>query len=321
MSQSYVGKARHFFANEVRDSKGIPKSCHRGKVHCVKWNHSGSRLASVSTDAIAALYSVRSSSETAPLQKELEFTEHSDIIDQCRWKPESDKLLATASRDSTVKLWDARSGSKSIRTIKTSGENINLAWSPNGNEIAVGNNNDVISFIDTRKFEVVNQKKNEILVNEIEWNHSGDLFLLTTGDGFVTVLDYPSLEESVSPLRAHTGCTFCIEFDSKGRYFATGGADALVGLWHATELICLRTIGHAEWPVRAMSFSFDGRLLATASEDTYICINFVDTGELVHKIDTSDGTTAVAWHPNQLLLAFSGEGAATGMISLFGIPK
>jgi hypothetical protein len=46
--------------------------------------------------------------------------------------------------------------------------------------------------------------------------------------------------------------------------------------------------------------------------------NFVETGELVHKIDTSDGTTAVAWHPTQLILAFSGEGGASGMISIFG---
>jgi WD40 repeat protein len=58
-------------------------------------------------------------------------------------------------------------------TLHSAGENINLAWSPNGNEIAVGNSNDVISFIDTRKFEVVNTKSNDVLVNEIEWNHSG----------------------------------------------------------------------------------------------------------------------------------------------------
>mmetsp|Transcript_16857 Transcript_16857/g.43849 ORF Transcript_16857/g.43849 Transcript_16857/m.43849 type:complete len:320 (+) Transcript_16857:332-1291(+) len=313
----YVSQARQFFSNDLRHSKGVAKSCHRGKVHCVKWNNSGSRLATVSTDTIAALWTVRSDS-AVPMQKELEFTEHSDVIDQCRWKAGSDQLLSTASRDGTVKFWDVRAGSKSVATTKTAGENLSLAWSPNGNEVAVGNQNDVISFIDTRKYEVVNKKSCNMLVNEIDWNHAGDLFLLTTGDGFISVLDYPSLDESMSPLRAHTGCTYCLEFDSKERYFATGGADALVGLWHATEMVCLRTIGEAEWPIRAMSFSFDGRLLATASEDTFICINYVDTGELVHKINTAEGTTAVAWHPSQLLLAFSGEGKSTGYVSVFG---
>jgi WD40 repeat protein len=69
---------------------------------------------------------------------------------------------------------------------------------------------------------------------------TGDLFFLTTGDGCVKVLNYPSLEEAGSPLKAHTAAAFCIELDPKGRYFATGGADALVSLWHATELICVR---------------------------------------------------------------------------------
>lgn len=90
-----------------------------------------------------------------------------------------------------------------------------MAWAPNGHEMAVANNNDVISFIDTRKFEVVNKKAFKRLINEVEWNHDGDLFLLTTGDGGVIVLDYPSLEESVPELKAHTGCTFSLSFDPK----------------------------------------------------------------------------------------------------------
>lgn len=314
---SYVSKAKDFFTKTIRDPKGVPKSCHRGKIHGLKWNHSGTRLASVSTDMVVNLYSIRTDS-AVPLQKDVSFNEHTDIVDQCRWKPGSDQLLVTASRDSYVKLWDVRAGSKSTQEIRTNGENINLAWSPNGNEIVVGSNSDVLSFIDVRNFQIVKKKPCDFLVNEIDWNHTGSLLMVTKGDGGVSVFDYPSLEENMRPLRAHTGCTFCIEFDSKGRYFATGGADALVGLWHAQELVCLRTIGDAEWPIRSMSFSFDGRLLATASEDACICINFVDTGELVHKIDTSDGTTGVAWHPTQLLLAFSGDGKDNGVISIFG---
>ena len=36
-----------------------------------------------------------------------------------------------------------------------------------------------------------------------------------------------------------------------------------------------------EWPVRAVSFSFDGRLLASASEDLFIDIADVETGKRV----------------------------------------
>ena len=35
-----------------------------------------------------------------------------------------------------------------------------------------------------------------------------------------------------------------------GRYFATGSADALVSVWDANELACIKTFSRLEWPVR-----------------------------------------------------------------------
>jgi len=63
-----------------------------------------------------------------------------------------------------------------------------------------------------------------------------------------------------------------------------GSADALVSLWDADELACLRTFSRLEWPVRAISFSYDGKLLASASEDTIIDIGHVDSGEKVAEV-------------------------------------
>lgn len=84
------------------------------------------------------------------------------------------------------------------------------------------------------------QKSFEIEINEIKWNHAGDQFLLTTGNGTLNVLEYPTLKEAVPPIPAHTANCICIEYDPKGKYFATGSADALTNIWHASELVCLR---------------------------------------------------------------------------------
>jgi len=56
------------------------------------------------------------------------------------------------------------------------------------------------------------------------------------------------------------------------RYFATGSADTLVGLWDINELICLRTFSRLSWPVRTIGFSYDGEYLAAGSEDDFIDI-------------------------------------------------
>jgi WD40 repeat protein len=53
---------------------------------------------------------------------------------------------------------------------------------------------------------------------------------------------------------------------------AVGSADASVSLWDIQDLICLRTFGELDWPVRTVSFSHDGSLLAMGSEDRVIDI-------------------------------------------------
>lgn len=78
--------------------------------------------------------------------------------------------MATASSDRLVKIFDTRTD-RSNATIETKGElffferivficeilgdNINLAWSPDGTTIAVGNKDDLITFIDVKSSKLV----------------------------------------------------------------------------------------------------------------------------------------------------------------------
>lgn len=141
-------------------------------------------------------------------------------------------------------------------------------------------------------------------MNEIAWNNSSDLFFLTNGMGCVHILSYPTLELQ-HVLKAHPATCICIEFDPTGKYFATGSADALVSLWDANELACLRVLSRLDWPVRTISFSYDGKLLASASEDLLIDIAHTETGEKVADVAVDAATFTVAWHPKQYLLAYA----------------
>lgn len=162
---------------------------------------------------------------------------HTGSVDQLCWHATLPDLLSTASGDKTVRIWDVRAG-KCSTTINTKGENINITWSPDGNTIAVGNKEDLVTFIDTRTHKIRAEEQFNFEVNEIAWNNTSNLFFLTNGQGCIHVLSYPDLELQ-HMLKAHPGTCICIEFDPTGRYFATGSADALVSLWDATELACL----------------------------------------------------------------------------------
>ncbi|XP_054167492.1 THO complex subunit 3-like [Oppia nitens] len=319
MCQYVESVRKHLSANNrVRDL-----SAHSSKVHSVDWNCDGRRLASGSFDKTVSLFALQTQNSDK-LTKEHTFKGHSDSVDQLCWHPNNGDQLATASLDRTVRLWDARS-TKCITTVQTKGENINICWSPDGHTIAVGNKEDWVTFIDTRTHKTVKEQQFKFEVNEISWNNDNDLFFLTSGQGHVHVLSYPALQPQMV-LNAHPATCICIEFDSFGKYFAVGSADAMVSIWDANHLVCLRTMSRLEWPARTISFSYDGQLLASASEDLIIDICYVETGERVTEIQTEAPTFTVAFHPKRYLLAFACDDKDsyqrdTGTVKVFGFPN
>jgi THO complex subunit 3 len=273
---------------------------HNSKIHSIAWNSDGRRLASGSNDKTVAIFTLENKEK---LSKESTFKGHTDPVDQLCWHPDNNDLLATASGDKTVRIYDCRS-SKAVKSIETPGENINICWSPDGRHVAVGNKDDLISFIDTRTFKLSSEKQFKFEVNEISWNRDGDLFFITTGLGTIVMLSWPQLNE-VHTIEAHLANCICLEFDRSGRYFATGSADALVSLWDVKSLVCLRTFGRLEWPVRTLSFNCDSQLLASASEDHFIDVAFVETSEQVASIKCDTSTFTIAWHPKHNILAYA----------------
>lgn len=165
-------------------------------------------------------------------------------------------------------------------------------------------------------------------VNEMAWDPSGQLFFLTTGGGTVEVFRYDEMLKagdtaSARTLHAHTANCYCIEFAPSGEYFAVGSADALVSLWNLQELVCERTFGRLEWPVRTLSFSHDSAFIASGSEDPQVDIASVATSEQVHSIHCLAPMNSVSWHPTKHLLAYAGDdkdkmGRDEGSLRVFG---
>jgi THO complex subunit 3 len=305
--------------NYLKNSNTKELIGHKKKIHTVAWNNNGKKLASGSVDQTISIWSVENR-----IIKDFELKGHTDSVDQLCWNPKNSDQLASVSIDKSVRIWDIKT-KNCIANIATPGENINVAWSPDSNYIAVGNKEDQVVFIDTRKQKIMRTTKFNVEVNELGWNHDNTLFFITTGQGTVqvtNVIDY----KAIKTISAHTSNIFCIEFDPLKKYFAVGGADALVSLWDINEFICIRTFASLEYPIRSISFSYDGQLIALASEDTFIDISHVETGEQIYTIQQDFPMNTLAWHPKELILAYAGDekdkyGRDAGSIRILGFKE
>jgi len=131
------------------------------------------------------------------------------------WDPVRSDYLITTSRDKTIKIWDIRT--EKATTVPTDFVTMYTACSPDGNTLAMGNPENVITFLDLRKLKI----EGTIPIQpddayEISWNPTGDLLFVATGEGTINVYEYPSLKQAYV-INAHTGTCFCIKFDPKKR--------------------------------------------------------------------------------------------------------
>jgi THO complex subunit 3 len=140
------------------------------------------------------------------------------------------------------------------------------------------------------------------------------VIFLSTGEGRVKILSYPSFEpllyrsweEKAMTLNGHTSSCISLALQPTARWLASGGTDSIIALWDTTNWICHRTLTDMTGPVRSITFSHDGMYIVGGSDEgAGLEIAHVETGEYVHGLKLAGSAPVVCWHPLKYQLAYS----------------
>jgi WD40 repeat protein/serine/threonine protein kinase len=152
--------------------------------------------------------------------------------------------LASASGDGKIKLWDAtRLDERQVPHLtlqaRVPGPSLNVAFSPDGQQLATGGEENTVRILDV--------KSGEWLLT-LDGEHSGEVYALTfspddegrwiaTGgeDSAVKVWDSRT-GKLVRNFRGHTGLVSSLAFSQGGQWLVSGSRDHTVKVWDVTQL-------------------------------------------------------------------------------------
>lgn len=180
----------------------------------------------------------------------------------------NDELMASAGGDSTVILWNYRTGEQ-VRTIKgLNGYVYAVAFSPDGSLLATGGWDGEV-----RLWNVHNGTLHSIVgkhsthVYDVNFSPDGKKIVSASWDNTAKVWDKET-GELIITLTGHKRYVSSAVFSPDGSLIATASGDGTVKLWDPNSGLVLRTLTSNEqthWYCNHVSFSPDGQSIAAST--------------------------------------------------------
>jgi WD40 repeat protein len=196
-----------------------------------------------------------------------------------------------------------------------------VAFSPDGSYLATGSDDGTARIWDISpggNQEILTQAGHSDWFRRIAYSPDGARLATTNGDGQAIILD-AGTGETLLTLAHPGGLVSEAVFSPDGTLLATAGDDNTARVWGAKDGRELLTLtGHEEGPpvggmfsgIRAVAFSPDGKLLASAGVDGQARLWDVESGERVLALQVHPdgiGVTRLAFSPDGKRLAAASD--------------
>jgi len=271
-------------------------------VRTISWNSTGSALACGSENRIVSVGSL--DPNCCRLKQIFTGYGHSDAVESIEFSKHDDMVMASCSNDRTVRVWDLRMP-KSHTKLSTKDSNLFLSWSFCGKYIVYGDKSNTLGVIDSRMIKTVESTAFKDEINEFIVHPDGQTILVATDQGKLEILNFPKLKK-IKTVQAHPILSSCLSMSlsPNERHLVIGASDACSSIWDLQDTICVQVLTRLDYPVRTVSFSHCGNIIASGSEDRNIDVSWLN-GEKITEIPITTECYDVAWHPRLYLLAYA----------------
>ncbi|MGL5083748.1 MAG: eIF2A-related protein [Microcoleaceae cyanobacterium] len=217
-------------------------------------------------------------SEFSPFSLAQSWNAHHDSVLSVSFSPDG-KVLATGSKDKTIKLWN-REG-QLIRTLTGNQGWVNgLDFSPNGQTIASASDDGTVKLWSIQGKLLKTIAAHDAYVLGVSFSPDGHTIASAGYDNTVKLWSRNGMLLKTL-LKGSSDSVASVVFSPDSKLVASGSYDGQVRLWSRHDGTLLKTlIGHKNG-VMGLSFSPDSKMLASASRDKTVILWNLDLDNLV----------------------------------------
>ena len=215
-------------------------------------------------------------------------------------------ILASASKDRTIKLWNVQTG-ELIDTFTNRNIIFSLEFSPDGNLLCYNNGIDInVRNLTTGEITVLRGHTENIVT--ITFNPIGNILASCCFDNTIKLWNIETGDE-IRTLIGHNDCVLSGAFSSDGRLLASGSFDKSIILWDVETGNEIKTLtSHTNW-VRSLIFSPDNKKLISGSRNTTIKVWDVETGDEIRTLNSNGTVFSMSFNDGfDVLVSVYGEG-------------